>query len=113
MQSVQAAIYSMHAAGISQSQIEHGSDTRSLATVQAARAGLKQMAAAVGARAIPAKAASAFMAAFLDTEHKLACSIVERFSNELRNEQQVRRFLGSVRKYVRVFLARRNFQKRG
>lgn len=71
------------------------------------------MAAAVGARAIPAKAASAFMVAFLDTEHKLARSIVERFSNELRNEQQVRRFLGSVRKYVRVFLARRNFQKRG
>ena len=117
MESVQEAIHTMHTAGISQSQIEHNENAadfvQSPATVQTARAGLRKMAAAVhGARKkkIPVQAANAFMAAFLDPKRRLARSIVRTFSNEIRNEQQTRRFLYTVRSYMRVFLAMKNLQ---
>ena len=121
MESVQEAIRAMHRAGISQSQIEHNESAAdfvvSSVTVQAARAGLRKMAAAVaGARKIqplpPQAAANAFMAAFLDTKHRLAHSIVRSFSNEIRNEQQTRRFLYTVRRYMRVYMARKNFHQK-
>ena len=119
MESVQEAIRAMHRAGISQSQIEHNESAAdfvvSSVTVQAARAGLRKMAAAVGGARKPPPpqaAANAFMAAFLDTKHRLAHSIVQSFSNEIRNEQQTRRFLYTVRRYMRVYMAQKNFHQK-
>jgi hypothetical protein len=118
MESVQEAIRAMHRAGISQSQIEHNESAAdfvvSSVTVQAARAGLRKMAAAVGGAraAVGQAAANAFMAAFLDTKHRLAHSIVRSFSNEIRNEQQTRRFLYTVRRYMRVYMAQKNFHQK-
>ena len=117
MESVQEAIHTMHTAGISQSQIEHNENAVdfvvSQVTVQTARAGLRKMAVGVRNHKIPPfQAANAFMAAFMDTKHRLARSIVWSFSNEFRNAQKTRRFLSTVRRYMCVYMARKNFHQK-
>ena len=98
---IRDALHTLHAHGLSKSQIDFHSDAAGFIalpeTVAAATAGMQKLAELARCAAPDAQA---FLRAFTDTETRAARTVVRRFSSGFKSRRQIRLFLQSLRKYA-------------